>query len=66
MGRNRGSKNGTYITPSGKKIITLHILPEFEKEINERAASKNLTRQAYLITLINADLEQAKMPEAST
>lgn len=51
---------GGAITKSGKKIISLYITPSFEEEIRRRAATLHLTRQAYIITLINADLALQK------
>ena len=59
MGRPK-KEHTTALTKSGKKIISLYITPEFEEQISRRAKSKNLTRQAYLITLINADFEQSE------
>lgn len=56
MGRHKKDET-TALTKCGKKIISLYVTPEFEAQIKEKAKSKNLTRQAYLITLINADLE---------
>ena len=59
MGRPK-KEHTTALTKYGKKIIALYITPEFEEQITRRAKSKNLTRQAYLITLINADLDAEK------
>lgn len=48
-----------YVTPYGKKVVSMVVTAEFEKKLAERAASKSLTRTAYIVTLINKDLEEA-------
>lgn len=49
---------GTYTTPQGKKVIGLHMTPEFYTRISNCAKKKSLSRQAYIISAINVALEQ--------
>ena len=56
-------KKKPYITPYGKVLVTAAITPELNKRVEDRAAKKCLTRSAYLVTLINADLEKAAEEE---
>lgn len=49
-----------YTTPYGKKVISMNVSPELEKKIITKARSLDLTRQSYIITLINADLSKDK------
>ena len=49
-----------YTTPYGKKVIAINVSRDLEKRILDRAKSLDLTRQSYIITLINVDLEKQK------
>ena len=52
-----------YITPYGKAILAVATTPELHKKISERAYEKSLSKSAYIISLINEDLEKAKKEE---
>lgn len=49
-----------YTTPYGKKVIAIQVSPALEERIINKARSLDLTRQSYIITLINADLRKDK------
>ena len=58
MGRKKKGESNGYITPYGKKVIAIHVPPEIEEKILACARKKGLTRQSYLINIINADLDK--------
>lgn len=49
-----------YLTPNGKAIMAVAVTPELYHKVAARAKEKSLSKSAYIVTLINADLEQAK------
>lgn len=49
---------GTYTTPQGKKVIGLHMTPEFYVRLSAVAKVKSMSRQAYIIYAINEALER--------
>ena len=65
MARMKMNELSTYVTPGGRKLISISVTTELEAKILSAANKKSLSRQAYIITAINEALERDEGKEVA-